>query len=132
MLCPCHSKKTYQECCAPFHAGKFVEKAVLLMRSRYSAYALGNSAYIIQTTHPEHPDSLIPLETRKKSIESFCKNTQFLGLEILEEIEGEALSFVTFHATLLQKGADISFTEKSRFEKLDGKWFYKEGVICRR
>lgn len=39
-LCPCHSQKCYEECCKRYHEGAAAENALILMRSRYSAYAL--------------------------------------------------------------------------------------------
>jgi SEC-C motif domain protein len=120
MKCPCHSGKLYAECCAPYHQGTLAPTAVALMRSRYSAYALSNANYIIATTHPNHPDSALPLSKRKKQIKDFCRNTTFKGLDILEVTENT----VTFRAHLTQKGHDVSFTEKSAFEELNGRWLY--------
>lgn len=87
------------------------------MRSRYSGYALKKVDYIIQTTHPD-------LKTgSREEIQQFCEEVSFDGLTILEA-EG---SYVTFKAHLSKEGSDISFTEKSYFEKVDGKWRYKSG-----
>ena len=53
MNCPCCSGKTYEECCAPFHRKeKHAPTAEALMRSRYSAYAIPNGEYLMETTHP--------------------------------------------------------------------------------
>ena len=120
MKCPCHSGKLYAECCAPYHNGQKPPTPLALMRSRYSAYALGNASYIISTTHPDHPDSSLPSLQRKQQIKNFCRNTQFKGLDILET-EGAT---VTFRAHLFQKGQDASFTEKSEFAKIEDRWYY--------
>ncbi len=124
MKCPCHSSKEYAECCAPFHEGENPPTALALMRSRYSAYALGKSDYIITTTHPDHPDASLPPLQRRKQIEHFSKNTLFNGLDILDFIEGGEKATVTFKATLSQDGEDCSFTERSEFARLHGKWLY--------
>ena len=58
---------------------------------------------------------------------NFSKNTRFEKLEILEFIDGEVESFVTFKATLFQDKNDISFIEKSRFLKTEGIWKYVDG-----
>ena len=58
---------------------------------------------------------------------NFSKNTRFERLEILDFIEGEVESFVTFKATLFQDNTDISFIEKSRFLKVEDKWLYIDG-----
>jgi SEC-C motif domain protein len=123
MKCPCHSGKLYAECCAPYHEGENPPTPLALMRSRYSAYALSKSAYIIATTHPDHADSQLPIAARKKQIKEFSRTTEFKGLEILEA-EG---STVTFKAILIQKGRDSSFIEKSEFAQVDGRWLYLRG-----
>ena len=87
------------------------------MRSRYAAYALHLPDYIVATTHADNPSP--PGE-----ISDFCLNTQFVGLTILAESEELPFATVTFHAHLTQQGQDASFTEKSLFEKVDGKWLY--------
>lgn len=128
--CPCGSNITYSLCCLPYHQGTLdAPSALILMRSRYSAYATKHVDYIIKTTHHLHPDQQIPLEKRKKDIETFCMQTTFKGLEILSYEEGESTSTVTFRAHLSQQSHDASFTEKSRFEKIHGQWRYLTGVI---
>ncbi|HSX04579.1 MAG TPA: YchJ family metal-binding protein [Rhabdochlamydiaceae bacterium] len=127
--CPCHSGKPYGECCAPYHRGKFPETALKLMRSRYSAYALGFSDYIIQTTHKENPAAAKEPNQWKKDILDFSKNTIFEGLEILSFIDGENEAFVTFRALLKEGDKDVSFTEESRFFKVGGRWLYHSGQV---
>ena len=95
------------------------------MRSRYCAYALGLVDYILTTTHPEHPDAKRPEEIRKKEIKEFCTTTVFKGLKILDVQEG----MVKFTAYLHMDGKDFSFTEKSTFEKVNGKWLYLKGEL---
>ncbi|MBS0616314.1 MAG: hypothetical protein JSR58_07185 [Verrucomicrobia bacterium] len=125
-LCPCHSRKTYFQCCKIFHDGKLPPTALDLMRSRYSAYALRLPQYIIDTTHPDHID-FGKKETRE--IEHFCNTTQFENLVIVEFDAGEFVATVTFTAHLRQNGKEFAFTEKSWFEKVDGQWLYKKGEI---
>ena len=127
-ICLCDTKKPYAECCGRYHKGALPESALTLMRSRYCAYAKGIVDYIIQTTHPNHPDWHRPLQEWKREIRLFSENTRFVRLEILAFVEGETVSFVTFTAHLTQDGHDRSFTECSRFEKVAGKWYYVEAV----
>lgn len=93
------------------------------MKSRYSAYAVGESVYIIKTTHPDNPDYTEDTKAWKGSIDLFCQQTLFQNLEILEWIDGEEEAFVTFKASL-STGVLI---EKSRFLKVDGRWLYRSG-----
>ena len=93
------------------------------MRSRYSAYALGLIEYIMTTTHPNNPDASITLADWQTSIADFASNTQFIGLTILEFVDGEKEAYVTFEARF-----DHGFMkEKSRFYKINGKWLYHSG-----
>ena len=123
-------KKKYSKCCEKYHLGKSTCKnAQDLMRSRFSAYALKLSDYIIKTSHKKNPCFQKDLKTLKKDIESFCSETHFKNLEILDNIQEKNQAFVTFIATLISNGKDMSFTEISHFEKIDQKWFYKDGQI---
>lgn len=127
MMCPCCSGNSYNECCEPYHLGtRFPESALLLMRSRYSAYALNKPEYIIATTHPLNPLYQQDHHLWRSQIVSFCKQTRFKKLEILRVEEQENSAFVTFIAHLEQNHRNVSFQEKSRFEKVDGKWLYRD------
>lgn len=132
MLCPCSSGKSYQQCCKKYHEGVFAENALSLMKSRYSAYALSCVSYIIETTHPQSSQYKKNKKNWEHEIELFSKNTVFHKLEIIEFIDGEQKAFVTFKAHLSQNGADVSFTEKSLFEKYQGRWLYKEGIFLKK
>ena len=128
MLCPCKSGKKYKKCCKPYHNGETPKTALLLMRSRFSAYAIGLSDYIIKTTYKTHENFKNP--NWKNEIETFTNNTKFLGLKILNVRNGKQESFVNFKALLLSKNNhDISFTENSRFLKKKELWFYVSGEI---
>ncbi len=131
LTCPCHSQKLYKDCCRPYHLGKLPENALLLMRSRYSAYALQLADYIIATTHPDNPQYSSNQKQWKEDILKFTNMTAFEGLKILEFIDGEQKAWVTFTAKLKQQGQDVSFTEKSAFEKVNGKWLYKNGTVSK-
>lgn len=54
MNCPCGSGTSYSDCCQPFHTkAKNAPTAELLMRSRYSAFVLGNEEYLLYSWAPE-------------------------------------------------------------------------------
>ena len=125
--CPCGSGKTYQLCCQPFHLGQLPETALQLMRSRYSAYALNLPAYIISTTHPDNPHFDADTAMWTKNISSFCLNTSFDKLGILDHQPMGNTATVTFTAHLTQNKKNASFTERSYFVKVNGKWLYHNG-----
>lgn len=128
-FCPCGSWEKYERCCEPLHQGEAPASALALMRSRYSAYALGLVDYLIKTTHPKHKDSKTPIAKKRQRIQQFSESTDFNGLDILAVEEGEPISMVTFRAHLSRDGIDCSFTEKSSFEKWQGRWCYVKGEI---
>lgn len=136
MTCPCHSKKPYKECCAGYHQGKKPESALLLMRSRYSAYAKGLADYIIGTTHPLSSYWQSNKGKWEKEIQRFSQDISFDGLEILDFQETGEQAAVVFIAYLKQKGDDATFTERSQFEKIKGIWLYLSGElkagVCRK
>lgn len=58
--CPCLSGEVFGACCGPFLAGEAdAPTAVQLMRSRYTAFVVGDGAYLLATWHPStRPDHL--------------------------------------------------------------------------
>ena len=126
MFCPCGSGNKYKKCCSKYHKGAFAPDALLLMKSRYSAYAVGNSHYIIKTTHPDNPDYTSDIKSWEASILNFSEQTNFLSLEIINFIDGEEEAFVTFNARL--SSGDLK--EKSRFLKRYDRWLYIDGTFC--
>lgn len=130
--CVCGSKKNYPVCCRKYHDRKTTaDDPESLMRSRYSAFALGKIDYVIDTTDPEGEawlDEEETLEDWKDSLQTFSQSTEFQGLEVqdaeVDEEAGEAR--VTFHAELERGGYDASFTETSKFVRRDGEWMYTD------
>ena len=126
--CPCGSLIKYKKCCKPFHEDiKTPINALELMKSRYCAYAIEKSEYIILTTHQNNRDFNTDTKVWNNDILDFSRNTKFEKLEILEFIDGQTESFVTFKANITQNKQDVSFIEKSRFVKENGKWQYIDG-----
>ncbi|CAA6803180.1 MAG: Unknown protein [uncultured Campylobacterales bacterium] len=107
----------------PYHKGAAPKNALLLMKSRYCAYATQNSNYIIKTTHKNNDDFTEDKAKWNKSIKAFCTQTEFLGLEIIKADLNDDISYVTFKAKL--STGDI--LEKSRFVFEDGVWLYESG-----
>jgi SEC-C motif-containing protein len=127
--CACHSKVPYHKCCKRYHDGASPESALLLMRSRYSAYAIKLVDYIMDSTHSDHPDYQADRDSWRKELNNFSDGTRFDGLKILSFEDSEDTAYVTFTALLRQGEQDFSFTEKSQFVKKDGRWLYNSGEI---
>ena len=128
-FCPCGSGKTYENCCKLYHEGKEPEDALLLMKSRYSAYFFCLPDYIIKTTHKDNLQYKNNIKLWKKEILEFCRTTDFDSLEIIDFSVEANQAYVTFIAHLRQGGEDVSFWERSLFYKVDEKWLYVSGEV---
>lgn len=125
--CPCSSNKPYTECCEPFIQGKaHAPTAETLMRSRYTAYALGEIEYLPKT---------LPLLDRKnfdrRGAKEWSKQGEWIGLEILksEETHNGTKGKVEFKAKFKIGEEELEHHEISRFEKQMGRWFLLDGKI---
>jgi len=126
--CFCCSGLEYAHCCKPYHEGLSPENALKLMRSRFAAYALNLADYIITTTHPASPHYQTNKFGWKRGIAQFARSSQFERLEILDFKENGSTAMVVFVAYIKQEGRDASFSERSTFEKVKGRWLYRDGV----
>jgi SEC-C motif-containing protein len=100
----------YDDCCGPFHRGAAAPTAELLMRSRYSAFVVGDAAYLLATWHPT---------TRPRTLETGGGR---LRLEVIEAHGGllDAEGSVHFRA----HRTDGTAEERSRFVRDAGRWSY--------
>lgn len=119
-VCPCGSGRTYKDCCGRFLSGEaYPQTPEQLMRSRYSAFALGFSHWIRDTWAPE-----------KRPQDCACDmRLRWLGLKVLSSsLQDPIHATVEFIARARVGGAGaLRLHEKSRFEKRDGKWLYVDG-----
>ena len=126
--CPCHSGKKAKSCCAPILGGAPAAHPEALMRSRYTAYAIGSIAHIMATTHPSSPHHQLETAQWSAEILAFSSAMDFEGLIIYEAGEQEDRGWVHFSARLSERGEDRSFGERSTFFRVDGRWLYHSGV----
>ena len=123
-LCLCQSGKAYQNCCEPLHRGNaHADTALALMRSRYSAYALGNNDYVLATWHAS---------TRPSSLEDDATQAKWFSLKILSQSQGQPgdpHGQVEFLAKCRINGKAHRLREVSQFVWEDGQWFYLGGQV---
>ena len=119
--CPCGTGQPFGECCGPFLAGRAAAPtAVQLMRSRYTAFTVGDAAYLLATWHPS---------TRPRTLELDASIT-WRSLEIVRTERGGPLDrdgvveFVARYAVDGERGAQ---RETSRFVRED-RWRYVDAV----
>lgn len=101
------------------------------MRSRFAAFALGLTDYLVKTTHSDNPERKTETDPErwKRDLDAIASQARFDSLKILEFVDGDCQSEVTFRAFISKGEEDLSFTEKSLFTKEDGVWLYREGSI---
>jgi len=125
--CPCGSQKPFNACCGPLIAGAPAATAEALMRSRYSAYSLGNLDYIEKTNTDEA--ALAFGRARDHAAEP---SMQWLDLTIHSTEGGGALDSqgaVTFSARYRQNGRIFNLAERSQFRRVSGEWRYAKGEV---
>lgn len=120
--CPCLSGETYGSCCLPLHRGEArATTATRLMRSRYSAFAVGDAAYLLETWDPAtRPDTL-----------ELDPETRWYRLDIVGSTGGGLLDrtgTVTFEARY-RHGAEAGVqSEESRFRRVGDRWVYVDAA----
>lgn len=125
--CPCGSGESYRACCGPRHAGtQPAQTPEQLMRSRYSAFALGNANYLVATRHPDFRagDDL-------KSIQASLRGLRWKGLEIVAASggPGDTEGMVEFRAHYLVNLTPQLMHERSQFRCENGRWYYCDGDV---
>jgi SEC-C motif-containing protein len=130
MICPCGSKLETDKCCEPYVLGTSdAPTAEALMRSRYVCYTMGKVEYISTTHDPDKQD-----EVDLKAAEQWAEHAEWQGLDILETEAGgenDDEGVVEFVARFSMQGKDQRHHERSRFKKVDGKWFYVDGDMAK-
>jgi len=118
--CSCGSGQGYAHCCGPYLLGlKHAPNAESLMRSRYTAYARSQRAYLEATWHPS---------TRPPSL-ALAANPRWLKLEVVQSWAKGVHATVEFKAYhRLGQGVGI-LHETSRFVAENGRWYYLDGTL---
>lgn len=132
--CPCGTGETYGNCCGKIHAAFHTEQSLTastpeaLMRSRFTAFALGLTDYLLATWHPS---------TRPASLE-LDETLRWYRLDILSAAGGPfdstgSVEFAAYYRS--QPGTPQNErvrgvqTEVSRFTKENGAWYYVDGEV---
>jgi len=123
-ICLCGSGLDYTQCCGLLHSGKkHASTAESLMRARFTAYAMQNSDYLLQTWEAS---------TRPESIDFSKETGEWKRLEITQTKKGlvnDKKGMVEFKAFFTQDGIDRVMNEISRFVKVQQRWFYLDGKV---
>jgi SEC-C motif-containing protein len=122
-LCPCGSTNPYAACCARYVEGsELAPAAEALMRSRYTAYTLQCTDYLMATWHSSTRPIALGLAEDKF--------TKWIGLEVKRQEQQDAdHAIVEFVARYKVNGRAHRLHEVSRFVREDGRWFYVDGDV---
>lgn len=92
------------------------------MRSRYTAFAIGDVPYLLRSWHPSTRPDRIDLDP----------GVSWLRLDILAKTGGgpfDAEGVVEFEAIHRDTGGRGVMHERSRFVREGGHWFYVDGEV---
>lgn len=93
------------------------------MRSRYSAFCLGEVDYLLGTLHPSKRQ---PGE--REALMASIQQTQWLGLKILDHKQAGDRAEVEFVA-FYEDAPFSQLHERSRFTREAGRWYYHDGLF---
>lgn len=112
--CPCGGA-AYDSCCGPLlRAERLAQTPEQLMRSRYTAHALGDAEHLWRTWHPRTRPERVDLD----------RGTTWQELRVLRAVDEE----VEFVAAYDDPRGGGRLHERSRFARRGGRWFYLEPV----
>lgn len=124
-ICFCDSGKPFNKCCERLLSGSAnATTPKQLMRSRYTAYALGNyGEYLLSTWLPETAKGLTSESLSEKGLE-------WVKLEILNSHQKGDAGTVEFKAYYKTKAGELNVLhELSRFQRIERRWYYVDGEV---
>lgn len=124
--CPCLSGGVFGDCCGKVHAdraagGPGAVTAEALMRSRYSAYSVGNVDYVLDSWHPSTRPSALELDP----------DLAWRRLDIVDTVAGgpfDDTGIVEFAAHYRLDGDRGVQRERSSFVREGGRWYYVDAL----
>lgn len=120
--CLCGSGDRFDGCCGPLLGGEPAATAERLMRSRYTAFVVGDRRHLAETWHPgTRPDDL-----------ELDPEQRWTGLEIVDAEAGTAddkRGVVEFRASWRHGRDHGVLHERSRFVRQSGRWWYLDGEL---
>jgi SEC-C motif-containing protein len=97
------------------------------MRSRYSAFAKGEVAYLIESLDPSRRGTVVERELREWS-----QGSEWLGLSIIgagEPDGNEGTVEFEAHYRARESGEEIRHHEVATFRRRDGRWYFWDGKV---
>jgi SEC-C motif-containing protein len=120
--CACGSALSFADCCGRYLAGAAAPTAEALMRSRYTAFTRQDEAYLLATWHPDTRPARLDLHLPPVP--------KWLGLKIIaQQLQNDTHATVEFVARSKIAGRAQRLHEISRFERVEGRWFYLNAAM---
>lgn len=91
------------------------------MRSRFTAFAVGDALYLLRSWHPSTRPSGLELDP----------DIRWTRLDIVQTVAGgpfDTSGIVSFEAFYREHGVQASMKERSRFVREGGVWSYVDGT----
>jgi len=125
--CPCHSSLSYESCCGRYHkSGGHAPTAEALMRSRYTAYVMGNAQYLFRTWHSSTRPSL---QSLKKSGAQTLIGLKIISTQAGAESDQKGMvEFISSRYSPSLMGEIEQHKEKSLFARVKGNWVYIDAI----
>lgn len=133
--CPCKSEKEFSVCCQPIIENRQeAQTPEQLMRSRYSAYAVKNAAYIYNTYSKASQGS-----NSLEEIAAWAESCIWVNLQIhhssqiIKDVLTEQIkaNTVEFSAYYIEDNNLFVMRENSFFIKENGQWRYHNGEMIK-
>lgn len=120
--CPCTSGDVFGSCCAPVLASGAAPTAIRLMRSRFTAFAVGDAGHLLRTWHPSTRPQRLDLDD----------DVTWRRLDILDQQLGGPFDdhgIVEFEAFYRGAEGRGSLRERSTFVREARLWLYVDGIV---
>lgn len=127
--CPCGGGQPLERRCGRYladFAGTPAPDAQALMRSRYTAFVLGNRDYLLATWHPDHRPAELQFEPGLKWLGLEVRGAKSTGADTAE-VEFVARSRAAGPAAGAGRASRLH--ERSRFVRDNGRWYYLDGDL---
>ncbi|MCU7834602.1 MAG: SEC-C domain-containing protein [gamma proteobacterium symbiont of Taylorina sp.] len=125
--CPCQSGLVFEQCCRRFLSTSDQgtlkpDTAEQLMRSRYCAFVLMDSDYLLRTWHPDYRPATLSVDNSEQ---------HWIGLKVIKTVQGkknDRKGQVHFIARYKINGKAHRIDENSFFKKIEGQWLYLSAI----
>lgn len=125
--CNCGSGKPLAQCCLPIIEGQTPARTPEeLMRARFTAHAIKNYPFLVESVHPDHREGVSVEE-----LNEWSAKIDWEELEVHSATPGETedQGEVSFSAYYSINGTPQELREDAAFARENGRWYYVDGHV---